>query len=98
MELTKLLKDHDLSEWEVEALLEANAVELGFGSRYVAVPESDSRAGYRDMERFISTVDDAELRDRLWRANEGRGPFRYFKDVLASHPRERERWFAYKDK
>jgi hypothetical protein len=49
------------------------------------------------MEDFISTVKDARLRDRLWRAISGRGAFRYFKDVLEDHPRERERWFAFKD-
>ncbi|MFC2029406.1 hypothetical protein ACFLWA_01610 [Chloroflexota bacterium] len=61
MELAEILQGQDLPDWQVEALLDANAVELGFGSHYVAVPEPDSPEGYRGMERFISTVDAAEL-------------------------------------
>lgn len=37
------------------------------------------------------------LANRLERAISGRGAFRYFKDVLLDHPRERERWFAFTD-
>jgi hypothetical protein len=49
------------------------------------------------MERFVETVTDARLQDHLWRAIGGRGAFRYFKDVLSDYPRERERWFAFRD-
>jgi hypothetical protein len=50
------------------------------------------------MERFVATVRNDRLRDRLWQAIQGRGAFRYFKDVLAEYPAERERWFAFKDR
>jgi hypothetical protein len=33
----------------------------------------------------------------LWRASAGRGAFRYSRDTLADHLRERERWLAFKD-
>jgi len=49
------------------------------------------------MEEFIATVADWRLRNRLERAIGGRGAFRYFRDVLADYPTERERWFAFKD-
>ena len=49
------------------------------------------------MEAFITTVRDVSLANRLERAISGRGAFRYFKDVLLDHPRERERWFVFKD-
>jgi hypothetical protein len=49
------------------------------------------------MEDFITTVEDEDLRDRLEQAISGRGAFRYFKDVLARHFHERERWHAFKD-
>lgn len=87
----------DLSDWEKEAALEAYQVERGFGTRYVSVPEADSREGYRDMQDFIATVRDERLQDLLWGVIRGRGAFRRFKDVLAEHPRERERWFEFKD-
>ncbi len=49
------------------------------------------------MERFIATVRDPQLQNRLYRAISGRGAFRYFRDVLYEHPREKERWFAFSD-
>jgi len=89
--------DRPLKEWEQEWVELAERVEDGYGSRYVSVPRGDSHEGYRDMQRFISTVQDDRLREQLWRAIEGRGAFRYFKDVLADHPQERERWFDFKN-
>lgn len=90
--------DWELSDWMKEAIEEARQVEAGYGTRYIRVPQADTREDYRDMERFISTVRNSELRDRLWQAIEGRGAFRYFKDVLAEHPAEREHWFSFKDR
>lgn len=90
--------DWELSDWMKQAIEEARQVEAGYGTRYVQIPQADTHEDYRDMERFISTVRDSDLRDRLWQAIEGRGAFRYFKDVLAEHPSEREHWFAFKDR
>lgn len=90
------LKGRNLPAWEQNALREADRVEAGFGTRYIRVPTDDSREGYADMEAFIETVRSERLQAQLWRASSGRGAFRYFKDVLADHPRERERWFAFK--
>ena len=83
-------------EWMAGALEDANRVEIGFGTRYIHVPQDESRDGYRDMEEFIKTVKNAQLRDRLEQAISGKGAFRRFKDVLAYHDSERERWFAFK--
>jgi hypothetical protein len=49
------------------------------------------------MELFIRRVEDEGLQDRLWRAIQGRGAFRMFKDVLLDYPDVRERWFAFRD-
>jgi hypothetical protein len=100
-EVTRYLEeppDEDLADWMRHELQIAEQVEEGYGTRYIRIPEEDSHEGYRDMERFISTVRDDRLQDRLWRAIQGRGAFRYFKDVLADYPDERERWFAFKDR
>jgi predicted nucleotidyltransferase len=96
VDLAEALQDSDLHEWQKELVLEADRVETGYGSRYIAVPRADSSEAYRDMEDFIATVKDERMQDRLWQAIEGRGAFRRFKDLLADHPRERERWFAFK--
>jgi hypothetical protein len=97
-ELAALLEECDLHDWQKRALLEADQVEAGWGSRYIGVPTADSHQGYRDMERFIVTVENERLQDRLWRAIAGRGAFRYFKDVLTDYPAERERWFEFKER
>jgi hypothetical protein len=49
------------------------------------------------MEDFMATVHDERLGNRLWRAIQGRGAFRRFKDVLLNYPDAREDWFAFKD-
>ena len=90
--------DHELAEWMQHELQVARQVDEGYGTRYIDVPEADSRAGYRDMEEFMYTVRNSHVRDLLDHAIRGRGAFRRFKDVLAEHPAERERWFAFKDR
>jgi predicted nucleotidyltransferase len=96
-DLAVVLQLRDLPQWQQQELLEADQIEKLYGSRYIGVPQADSREGYWDMEGFIATVEDERLRDQLWRAISARGPFRHFKDVLADHFHEREGWFAFKD-
>jgi hypothetical protein len=48
------------------------------------------------MERFVGSVSEPALRERLLIAIDGKGAFRRFKDVLLAFPAERERWFAYR--
>jgi hypothetical protein len=83
-------------DWQRESIQEADRVEAGFGSRFLAIPPEGSHEGYRDMEAFITTVRNPRLQERLERAISGRGAFRYFKDVLFDYPTERERWFQFK--
>jgi hypothetical protein len=64
--------------------------------RYLRVDPASSREQYRWMERFVSSVSDLALRERLLVAIDGKGAFRRFKDVLLAFPAERERWFNYR--
>jgi predicted nucleotidyltransferase len=95
VDLTEVLQDHDLADWQKDELLEADWVERFYGSRYIRVPETDSHEAYRDMESFISTVQDERLQNLLWQAIRGRGAFRRFKDVLAGAYREQKQWYAF---
>lgn len=63
---------------------------------YLRVEPVSSREQYRWMERFIATVEEGELRDKLVHSIDGKGAFRRFKDVLMSFPVDRERWFAFR--
>lgn len=83
--------------WMIEPLQEADRIAVGFGTRFIPIPRSEPREGYDDMQAFIDTVPNAGLRERLRTAIRGRGPFRRFKNVLANHSTERERWFAFRD-
>lgn len=64
--------------------------------RYLRIDPASSREQYRWMERFVSSVADPPLRERLLIAIDGKGAFRRFKDVLLAFPAERERWFVYR--
>src|SRR4051794_22161797 len=64
--------------------------------RYLRIDPASSREQYRWMERFVGSVADQPLRERLLIAIDGKGAFRRFKDVLLAFPAERERWFAYR--
>jgi hypothetical protein len=93
----ELVAQQGLPEWQQQQLLVADAVEAGYGTRFVAVPQVESGEVYGDMEDFIATVSDPHLQELLDVAITGRGAFRRFKDVLFRYPSERERWFAFRD-
>jgi hypothetical protein len=63
---------------------------------YLRIEPASSREQYRWMERFVASVADDALRERLIISIDGKGAFRRFKDVLLAYPAERERWFSYR--
>jgi Uncharacterised protein family (UPF0158) len=85
-----------LPDWERDLLRDKLRVEEGFGTRFIRIPQEETRDAYHDMEDFIETVRDGQLQERLSDAIRGRGAFRRFNDVLARHDAERERWFAFR--
>jgi hypothetical protein len=62
------------------------------GGRFLPINPEESRVASADLERFIPTVDDARLQERLRSVLIGTRPFRHFLDALEDYPRERERW------
>jgi hypothetical protein len=95
--LEDYLQHRDVPDWQKQMMLEADRVEQEFGTRYIRVEGDDPHDDYRAMERFIGTVEDVRLRERLWSAIRGRGAFRRFKDLLIRHPQVEEDWFEFKD-
>lgn len=55
-------------------------------ARWLWVDCEGSRSGYRDMQVFIASLDDAQIADRLDRAISGRGAYRRLKDTLSAWP------------
>ena len=70
-------------------------IEEGFETRYIEIPYIETEIKYQDMLDFVDTVKDANLKEKLYIALDGKGAFRRFKDVLLNYPRERERWFKF---
>jgi Uncharacterised protein family (UPF0158) len=65
-------------------------------TEYLLVDPVSSREQYRWMERYIATVEESDLRQKLVSSIDGKGAFRRFKDVLMAFPVERERWFTFR--
>jgi hypothetical protein len=97
LEVDGKIDEDDLPEWEREFVPFARAI-AAEDPRYSRVPESDSHEAYRLMQDFIGEVEDEETSRRLWRAIDGRGAFRMFKDTLYDYPKLRERWFEFEAK
>ena len=81
---------------DVETVKMKNQIEEELG-RYELIPKAESYGGYRDMQAFIATVEDDHLAELLEVAINGKGAFRRFKDVLLNYPKEREKWFEFRD-
>lgn len=64
--------------------------------RFVKIDPASSREQYRWMERFVASLADGQLREKLLQSIDGKGAFRRFKDVLLGYPDDRERWFNYR--
>lgn len=64
--------------------------------RFVSLPGSDTHEDWQDMEDFAFAVDDENKRERLLNAIQGRGAFRYFKDLLFEMG-IRDDWFEFKN-
>ncbi len=63
---------------------------------FLRIEPASSREQYRWMEKFVGSVAEEPLRERLIISIDGKGAFRRFKDVLLAYPAERERWFTYR--
>jgi hypothetical protein len=62
------------------------------GDRWLDVECRGSRDGYRDMQKFLTTVPGPELAERLRIATDGPGAFRRFRRVLEDWPAEEAAW------
>jgi hypothetical protein len=74
----------------------ARAIMDDSGERFVDVPGKFDFHEYRQMERFIGTLDNSDAAEQLWRAIKGNGAFRYFKDT-ARRLGLLEAWYEYRD-
>jgi hypothetical protein len=85
-----------LADWEKEEVEIAKAKVADSGERFVDAPDQFDFHEYRQMERFIGTVEDSVAAEQLSRAIKGKGAFRYFKDT-ANRLGLLKQWYQYRD-
>src|SRR5258706_5256862 len=95
--INEAIQNEEVPDWQKDSLYSAALVEFGYNSRFIEIPQADSRASYEDLEAFIERVSHQHLSELLQVAIRGKGAFRRFKDLLATYPHERERWFQFHD-
>lgn len=86
----------NLADWEREEVEVARAMAADAGERFVDAPDKFDFHEYRQMERFIGTVEDTAAAGQLWRAIKGKGAFRCFKDT-ANRLGLLKQWYEYRD-
>lgn len=86
----------DLPDWQEPELEFARAIVDDSGERFVDAPDKFDFHEYRQMERFIGTLTDADATEQLWRAIKGNGAFRYFKDT-ANRLGLLKQWYRFRD-
>lgn len=84
-----------LAEWHKEEVEIARAILADTGGRFIDPPDKFEFHEYRQMERFIGTVEGAAA-EELWRAIKGKGAFRYFKDTLHRLGLQ-DQWYRYRE-
>lgn len=62
---------------------------------YERLPELDSEERRSLTRRFVSTLGDDRIRERLWRLTEGGLPYSGFRRGLSQHPWHEGRWLEY---
>ena len=81
----------DEEEWlEVIDEIEKDA------ENYIEIEKMDSNHSYRVMERFIDTVEDKQLADRLYNAINRSKPFHNFRYELDYSDEYLKKWYAFK--
>lgn len=85
----------DSHEWYREAVSRAKLF-IENEDDYLPLPEKYDFNEYRVMEKFISRLPVQKQADSLFRAIEGKGAFRRFKDTLERFALV-DQWYEYKD-
>lgn len=85
------------SEWMKDMTKDAEAVLNDDEGRFAEIPKISSHEAYSYMERYIFSIKDEEIRNKLLGAIKGKGAFRRFKDTISEWPELEKRWFEYKD-
>ncbi len=87
----------DFEEWQKKEYEVAKEIADDDGSGFIPAPDQFDFHEYRVMEEFIRSINDNEAANQLWRAINGPGAFRYFKDTLYGLGIQQS-WYDYLEK
>lgn len=83
-------------EYPVELELDPD-LDDNFEERYLSIPNLGSQASFEDMENFIETVKDSNLKFLLESAIHNKKPFAHFKLVIKGS-KEVDNWYEFSEK
>jgi hypothetical protein len=66
--------------------------------RFAQIPKPEPRDNFSEMETFVAQIHDPKLKEGLKRAMISHRPFREFRDLLATKPKEKREWDAFHNK
>lgn len=85
--------EDELPDWQAEMLPQLR--EIAAGGDWAALPDRFDIHEWEIMRRFVATVDDADLAERLERAIHGKGAFRMFRATI-DDAGCRDEWYDFK--
>lgn len=84
-------------DWQRENIEQAIKIVEDEDGAYLYFTLRNDYHEYEIVEEFIGTLSEAEVRDELFEAIQGRGAFRRFKDGIREHDVEKQ-WYEFKEK
>lgn len=85
--------EEDLPDWQVEMLPQLR--EIASGEDWAPLPDKFDVHEWEIMRRFVNTIDDDALSERLSHAIHGKGAFRMFRSTIEDYG-YREQWYRFK--
>jgi|LGOV01.1.fsa_nt_gb hypothetical protein len=86
----------DAPEWQRENILLAYEFYDSSPAEFISLPDRYEVNEYQMMERFIMTLRNEKISDKLWNAINGRGAFRNFRYVV-DHNGLQDEWYNYRE-
>lgn len=83
-------------DWQRENIEQAIKIIEDEEETYLDFTLRDEFNEYELIEEFIETISDTEVREELFKAIQGRGAFRRFKDGIIEHGVEKQ-WYEFKE-
>jgi hypothetical protein len=84
-------------DWQRENIEQAIKILEDEDGAYLDFTLRNEYHEYEIVEEFIGTLSEAEVREELFGAIQGRGAFRRFKDGIREHDVEKQ-WYEFKEK